>query len=430
MKKIPNSHASYLFISSILFNLAYFFPSYCGIFAVTFFFFIYKILIDSKTSLSKISLLGFLWGIFSFGGHSIWLLILLWQKSNASLLQSLLIYSVFIFYLSLTSAVWFATSNFFIKRTDKFIFKISIFLIASFAYFYFLINYAGIILGERVVYPFISPFIPLASYKWFLKLITHLSLLLSLIAPTYFKKHLYQEGSSFKNNIYYLQPDSKKSHLSCPAVAGQRIYQKLTKIRKNKALSLIVAPESTFPFPLNKHPEVVEMWQNAIGDNVYFLIGSLREDKGEFYQSTYLISQGRIILNYDKQTRVPFVESLFGLWKNFNWMNKLFLNEKKQICKPSLQKKYFDLSLNMSSESILAPRITPMICSDFFWSTDEDLCKDFKQGEESLILASINDSWFCSYFRRLMKNYAHLKAVLLNVPILYVSHFEMEFFDK
>ena len=87
----------------------------------------------------------------------------------------------------------------------------------------------------------------------------------------------------------------------------------------------------------------------------------------------------------------------------------------------SFVKNYWPLGILMRKKWLILP-----LGLNGFWLLiiTIDLCRELKK--EGVLLASVNDSWFCSYFRKLMKSYARLKSCYLNVPILYVSHFEME----
>jgi apolipoprotein N-acyltransferase len=411
-------------LSSFLFNIAYFWPQYFAFCVLISFYPVYLICKDLKAGYFNIYCAGFFWGLLAIGGHIFWFLILFLKKSTATPLQSFLIYFAFVFYISLTSGFWFLISNFSIKKVsnkfkNKFLHLLTFFLI-SFLYFKFLINYASFVLGECVRYPFISPLIPLSSYKWFLKCIFIVSSLINFGQEVQ-KKTFNLDGEGRRVKLLYLKPDRRKEYLAHPAIAAQRIYQKLAKLKlqrfsKSTDLILIFAPESTFPFALNKHPEAIEMWSNLFSDNVYFLIGSNRENRGKIFQTIYLVCQGRIMKHYDKQHLIPLTETLPTIWKNFSFTKQLFLCGKNQISLPGFQERYFQIR-NM--------RIYLNVCSDFFC---RQTFKDFKLNENynNLICCFLNDSWFVNYFKNLMKNYAYYQSVKLNSPILYIAHSGMD----
>ena len=416
-------------LSTILFNVSFFSLDYCGWLILFFPIPIYFVCSNCNARAMKIWGLGLLWGIVSFGGHFVWLLILLLTKSNATVFIAGLLYLIVIIYLSITSGFWFLISNFIIKKIGlktlsnrwKVVLSVLVLAVSGWLYFLFLQDYAGRLLGKNMKYPFISPAIPLAGYKWFFKLFC---LIFSL--PYLTEVNINNEFGKVGElcEILYLKPDENQSHRNSPAVAAQRIYQKLAvlnlleRAKQDKAL-IIASPETTFPFALNKYPEAIEMWTLLLPPQAYLLIGALRQKGKKTFQTIYLISQGRITGLYDKKQPIVFTEHVPSLFKNKDFFTTLFLLGKNKI-NSGKSRLSFDITEKL--------RLVPLICSDFFWASKNSVpAPGLCDKKLNLVFALVNDSWFHPYFRKIMQNYACLKAVQLGVPTFYVTHSKMKF---
>ena len=209
-----------------------------------------------------------------------------------------------------------------------------------------------------------------------------------------------------------------------PNYYAQKIYQSLCELnlfeysKKHKKL-IIVAPESTFPFPINIHKDQITFWSNVLPDNAYFLFGSQRIENQKVYQSIIILNKCRIINFYDKKHLILFTEELNKIFKNFSWAKTLFLTGKSEISngEKNNQNKFFSLGLKWC--------ILPQICSEFFWNFDQQYLdvKRIKFSDESgITFLFVNDSWFIKYFRKTMQNLVYLKSVQYNLPILYIAH--------
>ena len=404
-----------ILLSAILFNLSFFCPDNFGFLSV--FSFITVFLIFKKISLKYCLVAGFLYGIFTFSFHFIWLYELLLNRSNATFFLSTNIYLFIIFYASLISCIWFLITYFLFKfeqyfnlnKIMSFFIKISFFLLSTYIYFLFIGNYSLWFLERIEGYPFLNPFITFARYKWFL-------FFCSLIFFNHMNDFNFFESKDFK--VFYLKPVNSFNKKINPSVVGQEIFYKLTNLNldeysdKYKNL-IIVAPETTYPFSLNKHTESLSLWGCVLPKNANFLIGSQKEENGNAWQSVYWIRASRIIQNYDKKHIVPFTEKIPTNWKSFNWANKLFLKNKKEFvnCNNTLNEEIFKIDDFY---------IFPKICSEFFMVND---CSNnlFKY-DKKVIFLFVNDSWFMEYFKKIMKNFVYLKRTFIGVPILYITH--------
>jgi len=97
-----------------------------------------------------------------------------------------------------------------------------------------------------------------------------------------------------------------------PALRGATLetYERLTREAARKGADLIVWPEAAIPFLLRLEPEgEARIARLARETKRFLLVGSPDLDRGGFYNSAFLISQGGALLQrYDKMHLVPFGE--------------------------------------------------------------------------------------------------------------------------
>lgn len=389
-----------ILLLATLFNSAFFFSSSFGwviVIALILLFFLQKKLVYKNSAQNFCA--GFFWGIVAFALHFIWLYELLLTKSQASKLLSLVIFVFCVLYFSIFSGLWFL----FIRIIFYFshIFCISFFCSTT-IFFWFIEKYSFFIFGRVEGYPFLNPLLPLARYKTFL-------FLYSLFFFNFPQQHELKD-----TKIFYLKPVPRAGELS-PAVVGQMIYQKLSALNLNQYSAkyknlIVVAPETSFPFALNKHMEMLNFWNNTLPKNAHLLLGSQREENEKLFQTLFYINSCRIMQFYDKTHKVPFTEKIPKKWKNFNFSRRLFLNGKEEFHKGDLQNKFFKIS----EEIIIVPRI----CSDIFFKSIH--APSIKTA--NFIFVFVNDSWFMNYFKQIMENFVCLKQRQLDIPFLYITH--------
>lgn len=427
-----------LLLSATLFNLSFFFLDNLGFLILFSIFLLFYVFLKKNQTIIVVPmfLAGFVWGSVVFSFNIIWLYVLLLKKSHASLFLSAILYLFCVFYYAFITGLFFGITSFLINLTKNLFLKFLSFFVTISCYFYFLIRYSFLLFGRVEGYPFINPFIPLAKCKIFYLLVSFLSGFHGMTQQP--KTILNSPISNLEEcKIFYLKPvKANKKQEGSPHYYAQKIYQGLCALdlfkysnnyccsKKYKKL-IVVAPESTFPFPINKHEDQIDFWSNVLPDNAYFLFGSQRIESDKTYQSIIFINQCRIINFYDKKHLILFTEELNRTFKNFSWARNLFLTEKKEICngRQSSQNKSFSLGLKWC--------ILPQICSEFFWDFDRQYlniekannycCYKFND-KSSIIFLFVNDSWFMKYFRKIMQNLVYLKSVQYNLPILYIAH--------
>ncbi|MBD3273593.1 hypothetical protein GF385_04570 [Candidatus Dependentiae bacterium] len=264
-------------------------------------------------------------------------------------------------------------------------------------------------------YPFLNPIIPLARYKLF------------LIIFSFFigQNTKLKESKKFydKNKIIYLKPVIKSFNNKYNSITtGQLIYHQLSKLKLERETKKIIllAPETYFPFSLNKNKNMVKLWNNVLTNNTHLILGSQREERGnvnkKIFQTVFVLNRGRIIDFYDKTHRVIFAEKIPYVLKNSKWSRSLFLNGKNEYFKGKQKSKKFKLNNFI---------ICPKICSEFFYKIDLH-----KEINSDCVFLFVNDSWFMPYFRRILQNITKIYSIRLNLPIFYIGHFKLKLFNQ
>jgi apolipoprotein N-acyltransferase len=192
----------------------------------------------------------------------------------------------------------------------------------------------------------------------------------------------------------------------------------------------IVLPESSFPYPINEHPEAAELLVDAVRcDELSIAIGTYRSQGDNLFNCLSCVSIKTLIEYYDKKTPVPFVEYVPSPWNNFSCLRSLFFSENCYRLYPSTSSGRAEGAENYSPKRIFRPLsfagITwhPMICSDLFLNP--------LAHSQQPILCIVNDSWFPSRsMRGLMALFARYYAIEVQQNLLYVGHFGASLFHR
>gem|GEM_PF-3038945 len=344
--------------------------------------------------------LGALWGFFTAGIHFSWLFSTLFNKFCIGFGLSLFLYSIAILIFSLSTAVWVSIQCYLFRFCSGLLSRIFCFGLITLTFFY---------LWEWV-YPFFNPLLPLARYNQFLKLV----FLVGCILRGQTKEECRNVSTVLRNwQVVQIKPCKQKGANDLIQSAFHCLNAAVEKIDYTKK-TLFLAPETFFPYSLNKMPDVTKFWGATLPCNVYFLFGSQYEDikTGKIYQCVYLLNQCRVINFYVKKHRVIFAE------RSPHWIPNYF---KKAFFSKSVPFSKWRTNLGIESVDFNDFKIWPQMCSEFFL--------DYKiKGQHNpalknnLICLFINDSWFEKAFQQLLRNYTKLKSAYHDIDILYVSH--------
>jgi apolipoprotein N-acyltransferase len=399
---------------------------------------------------------GFIWGMLVFSIHFIWLLLLLLDKVKAGKCFAVFVYIFGITYFSLTSAVWFMATGFLIRKISRcYISSFFIFLVTCYGYFYLLENYALWFLGRLEGYPFLNPLIPLINFKLFSKILMFVGMLFG--RGFVYNQCFTQQTASQDTKFFYLKPDICSYDQNMVSYEYQ-IYRKLCDLKlwerrdENKQF-IIFAPESSFPFPLNMYPDVIELWSNVLPDNAHLFIGTQYKFNEKICQAVCWLNMCRIKNFYVKKHCVPFVEKIPRFYKKLKPVRDVFLNKifpegvaQFSRAKKLKQQNYFEFTnkfsyVNDSNKSSLIydsiPDKTifiPQICSElFFTSSYIDFAEIAKRHDRTnnniYIVFFVNDSWFTECFKKIMQGSARLKSLLCGLPLIYIGHEKLKVFD-
>lgn len=379
---------------------------------------------------------GFLWGIIFFSLHWLVLIPLLYSKAQG--MYRMFFYPLFVFYASCWTSIWFFFMSIFARQKKAYA---SIFI--TWIYFYLWEHYGFFFMNREIGYCLGSPLLPLNSiFGW--RLLVHFFniniLLFGVILGQYFlswwyvKKrhgtpllwfiffigilfflsHFFQpfvqnvDSSKTYNHIVHITPLSKNStdywH------DAQQLSNKFAQvIQKHTECTLLIMPESSFPFPLNRHVDVIQLWtERALGENIGLIIGAHRQEGGQLFNSLYYIKNDHIMYIYDKKKLVPYVEYVPSL-NSSKIMHTLFLDNS---CIFSPARANRDDSFTLDNWSI-----APQICFDFFCHFPE------KEKNNNCFMVILNESWFSfTYIQHLMFLYACFISSYLQVTIFYIAY--------
>ena len=144
--------------------------------------------------------------------------------------------------------------------------------------------------------------------------------------------------------------------------------------------SLIIWPEVAVPEFLNKSKGTIEYLSKLLPKETYLLLGSLRIEDKEIFNSSYLLSNKGIIDHYDKLKLVPFGE--FIPFRDFFSFKKL--TEGKRDFSKGVDRKIMPVKVK---KSIL--KIEPSICYEGIFPQ-----KRINNLESNVLINITNDAWF------------------------------------
>jgi apolipoprotein N-acyltransferase len=419
-----------VFLSALIFNLAFSCPDTFGI----------LILLAPVPLLCRRSEIffryGFVWGLLVFGFHFHWLYQVMYQHSQAPWWLCGIVFVLVFTYFSVTSGLWFWLMQWSLGIGTRYCARISFALslskgangLLTIAYWWVMERWILCPVGLGIGYPFINPGIPLVSYPFFLKIVTFVfscgGLLYQPIInePNVAMRYVAPVVNRVKNTTAPWRHD--------PVGVGQQMYRELVEVEDRSARILrqaqderppllFLAPESMFPFVLNKYPDLVKLWTTALPDNGHLLLGSVFQHDGKYYQAVFWLRAGLIIKVYVKKLLTPFVEKIPDVWKNSKDIKDVFLHNAIEFTDDddAGTAGFFDITPGV--------RIIPRICLEFFFSRRADFEPYVTSDKQPMIIHFANDSWFNGFFRKILVYRARLKQAELGIPVVWVGHYEM-----
>ena len=174
---------------------------------------------------------------------------------------------------------------------------------------------------------------------------------------------------------------------------------------KNTNSDILIFAENNYPFFLEK--EDSEFLQNSLNPGTALIIGSVRKESENYFNSMFLIEHNKIN-KFDKKILVPFGEFI-PLRRFFGFMD--FIVGPSDF---SIGKNARKLELNNKI------KILPIICYEilYFWKMLDQINYD-----TNIIVNITNDSWFGNFSGPYQHFYfSKLRAAEFNKPLIRVSN--------
>lgn len=423
-------------LSAILLNFSFFYPAYCCWFVYIFLVpILYGVLNRYHVSFYE----GLFWGAIYFSLH--WHAYIHISLTQEAWLGCLSVYFFLVVYCSFHVGCWFFLASRLARvgAWNRYWVLFS-WILSTIGYFYIEKNFIFWIFGIACGYPLGWPLVPLAYYPWLLSLLFFCGeyvififlLIINAIGALFLSEMKFcyfifgiiffipfcigkLNGFYFDKSpclvaplLGYAVPSRRGSN---PLDIAQDIGYAVTScLAKKKDAQIIVMPESSYPFSLNEHPEMIHLWADImVSEEVYLILGAHRSIHDKAYNCLYCIKNRRIIFYYDKKKLVPLTEYIPTHLKKLPGVADLFLKNKI----------HFEPRDNKSASTMLQIgniTIVPSICSEFFWGYPLS-----KKGD--IIMCIVNDTWFNSNMRALLCLYARYRALCEKRMIIYVSHY-------
>ncbi len=365
---------------------------------------------------------GFLWGFVTYSLQTSALLLFMYERSVS--FYGFIVPFVTLFCMSCSSAVWF----FMMKTLYKVSLKIRIMLMVGCTILFFMWMRSGVLcclVGSLRGYPFSFPLIPffyksicIQNCVWNMGGYLTLVMLLFFQLLVAVKKYkicavllVVLGGSEFYSVQHQKKEQSLVYCIAIPEVLAAGPYERAVQITEliidaqfnYPKVHIFVLPESIFPFyEDDEHRLLLRMIADACCTENYILCGIYRIVQGKRFNSSLVIYKGQIIYCYDKKLLVPFFEYVPPYWGDM-----LFAINGVAFSSGGSE---------LKEEWDLGPygKVWPQICAELFWSDAQVSAK---------VIGFVNDSHFsCTYFPKIMRAYAYLKAAELKQCLVYSSY--------
>ncbi len=338
---------------------------------------------------------GLLWGTIVFLTYWFWLLILF--KKYCVGIIGYIFYVAFIAWCATLSSIWL---YFFDKAP----------VAATTIFFWFITKFSMIITGSFEGMPLINPLVLLADYPMILSplpWIGDIGMFLILFGIQSWAA-IEIKNKNIKRFLgyclillslqlisFYFQEDTSKRMPGVSIIipwwyqkgdgmfCGYRLSHDICKEIHSKNLlpKIILTPESTFSFDLDEYKNFIPIWCESANNVPILLAGHYYKNKMT-HNCIFLLHNNKILYQYFKQHRVPFLER--SLWfEKLLWSpilsSELILNTqdedgidtKNKEDRIQIENQYYQLFL----------------CSEFFFEAKQVL------GQPILLLW--NDTWLC-----------------------------------
>ncbi len=392
---------------------------------------------------------GALWSIIAFAMHAFGIFFVV-VKRGTDYITVVFLLTCFALYCSLYSMLWLwavqkKPSN---DRFTQMIYRTIVTLFFFVAIDTFFLFPLGVVQG----YPLFFPVIPLVNstvgvflityiQQWFLfflvialqesivfmflctsfskikKTIIFALLLSVFLWPIFFTPAQKQELRTLYNT------DEIVCILECksgndPREHAQLLYELLLKARNTyPQVKTFIMRESAFPFSLNEHLYVVEMWQKNImqeGDSIIF--GSAWKEGEECSNCFFCIDTCRITHRYEKSHLIPLFEYIPSNLFFKDSLKSLFF-QKKDLFSPGS-------SLRNPFKMLNQLQALPVLCSELFWNKRPLLQDEKKDSKNHILICLMHDGHFenSGYDQRMILT-ARYRACVEQRTIIYCSFF-------
>ncbi len=349
----------------------------------------------------QIAMRGFVWGLMIFCFHFHWLAQALVKHAGISITLTAALLVPLVSYFSLLTALWFCAMRWACMRRAWLLAPVSV------AFWYLLDAYGLVLFGMRMGYPFINPCLPLMHYRWAL-------VLLGLFMPTQPTLH---DTTALVERLCFVPPVVNRawcygeSWTRSPHAVVHRLCKQISFEREHNAV--LVSPESTVLFPLNKYKALVRTLSPETNDQMVYILGSLGEKHGLVEQVAHCLQRGLIIKTYVKKILVPFAEQTPPAWQ---WLQGL----RRRLAPGYAEGRAGGYEAGYDEPLLIAGcHVRLALCLEFFEQPVRALCCP----KTDVVMALINDSWYGPLFREWLFLLGILKSHVSGRLVVYIGHF-------
>lgn len=185
-----------------------------------------------------------------------------------------------------------------------------------------------------------------------------------------------------------------------PWDVAHQVYQRVAQVVKdNPEVELIIFPESTCPFELNRYDHIIWFLHEYLGDRVEIILGGHRRDD-RLYNSFYGMGKNNRFI-YDK------IQLLLGAERiPWNLMERTLITNGQVLSSGQIKQEMFVWK---------GMRFQPLICSELFFAS--------YMPTEKRIICIAQDAWYKgSFLPKLLSLTAMFKAASWQKEMVYVAY--------